>query len=64
MLDNQVVYKYETPYKVPFVINQCWTNGMVTLQYGAIKIGCNIRCIKTYTYNKNVKDVTPETNDL
>ena len=26
-------------YKVPFMINQCFTNGMVTLQGGEIKLG-------------------------
>ena len=35
MLNNQTAYKYETPYKGPFAIKQSWTNGVVTLQYGA-----------------------------
>ena len=39
MHDNHAGYKYETPYNVPFVITQCWTNGTVTLQCGAIKLG-------------------------
>ena len=38
MLTNQNEYKYETPYKCPFVITQCFTNGTVTLQCGAIKL--------------------------
>ena len=31
MLTNNAAYKYETPYKGPFVITQCCTNGTVTL---------------------------------
>ena len=41
MLDNHAAYKYETPYKRPFVITQWWTNGTFTLQCGAIKIRYN-----------------------
>ena len=37
MLTNNAAYKYETPYTGIFVITQCWTNGTVTLQYGATK---------------------------
>ena len=32
MLANNALYKYEAPYKIPFVIMQCWTNVTVTLQ--------------------------------
>ena len=32
MLTNHTAYKYETPYKGPFVITQCFTNGTVHLQ--------------------------------
>ena len=32
MIENHTAYKYETLYKVPFVITQCWTNRAVTLQ--------------------------------
>ena len=39
MLANNTAYKYETTYKVPFVITQCWTNGTVTLQCSEIKLG-------------------------
>ena len=39
MLNNNAAYKYENPYKVPFVINQCWTNCTVTLKCGTTKIG-------------------------
>ena len=45
------------PYKVLFHITQCWTNGMVILQCGAIKFSHNICCIKTYKYDTNVKDI-------
>ena len=31
MLTNHTEYKYETPYRGPFVITQCFTNGMVNL---------------------------------
>ena len=31
MLLNHTAYKYETPYKVPFVITQCFINGGVTI---------------------------------
>ena len=54
MLDNNSACKYETPYKVPFFITQCWTNGMVTLRCGAIKIGYNICRIKPNTSDTNV----------
>ena len=46
MLNNNSALKYETPYKVPFDITQCWTNGMVTLKYGVTKIRYNICLIK------------------
>ena len=35
MLNKHTVYKYETPYTVPFVITQCFTNGTANFQYGA-----------------------------
>ena len=60
MLNNSAAYKYETPYKGPFVITQCWTNGTITLQCDAIKIRHNIHQIKPYTSDKNVKDINPE----
>ena len=43
--NNHTAYKYETPYKGPFVITQCFTNGMVMLQYGAIQITYNMHWI-------------------
>ena len=39
MLDNYDVLKYEAPYKGPFVITQCWKNGMVKVQFSATKMG-------------------------
>ena len=59
MLNNNTTYKYETMQNSPFAITQCWTNGMVTLQYGAIKIEYNIRRIQPYTYDTNIEDITP-----
>ena len=29
ILTNHPAYKYETPYKGPFVVTQCFTNGIV-----------------------------------
>ena len=49
MITNHTAYKYETPYKCPSVITQCFTNGTVTLQYGPTKIRYNIRQIKSDT---------------
>ena len=55
IINNNDAYKYETPYKVLFLIEQCWTNGMVTLQCGAIKIRYNIRRINPYKFDTNVE---------
>ena len=57
MLNNNSAYKYETTYKVSFVITQCWTNGTVLLHCGAIKIRYNICFIKPYTSDTNVEDI-------
>ena len=38
MLTNNYAFKYKTPYKGPFVINQCWANVAVTLQCGLKKV--------------------------
>ena len=62
MIDNYAAYKYETPYKGPFLITQCWTNGMATVQYGEAKIRYTIQCIKPYTYDKTLKILTPKLN--
>ena len=57
MLDNHSGYGYETPYKGPFLITQCCTNDMVTLQYGATKIRYNTCRIKPHTSDTNVEDI-------
>ena len=56
MLTNHIAYKYETPYRAPFLITQCLTNGTVNLQYSATKIKYNIRCIKPYKSDTKVED--------
>ena len=60
MLNNHAAYKYETPYKGPFVITHCFANGMVKLQCGAINIRYNICCINPYKSDTNVEDINPE----
>ena len=57
MLNNHAAYKYETSFKVPFVISQCFTNGVVNLQYGLIQIRHNIRLINPYKYDTNFEDI-------
>ena len=54
MLTNHNVYKYETLYKCPFVITQCFNNGTVNLQYGVVQIKYNIRGIKPYKSDTKV----------
>ena len=63
MLNNHAEHNYETSYKFPFVITQYWTNGMVTLQYGATKNRYNIRCINPHKYYANVEDINPEADN-
>ena len=55
MLNNNAVLRYEIPYKCPFEITKCWTNGTITLQYGASKIRYNI-----LRMNLNVGDINFE----
>ena len=50
----------ETPYKVPFLIKPCWTNGTVTLQCGPRQIKHNIRCINPYKSGTKVEHINPE----
>ena len=57
MLNNNTDFRYETPYTNPFEITQCYTNGTVTLQYGAEKSKCIIYHIKTCTSDTNVEDI-------
>ena len=56
MLTNHTAYKYETPYKVTFVITQCFTNGTITLQCGATQVKYNIRRINPYKLDTEVED--------
>ena len=42
MINNHAAKKYKPPYKVQFVITQCWANGTVTLQCGPTKIRHNM----------------------
>ena len=58
MLTDNAAYKYEMPYNGPFLITQCWTNGMVTLQCGLIQIRDNILQNNTYTYDTSVEVIT------
>ena len=55
MLTNHTTYKYETTFKGPFVITQCFTNGMVKLQYGATQIKHNIRLIDPFKLDTKVE---------
>ena len=56
MLPNHTEYKYETPYKGPFMITQCFTYSRVKLQYGTTKNRYNIRQIKPYKLDTKVED--------
>ena len=57
MIYNHAAYKYETPYKGPCVITQCWSNGTVTLRCDATNIWYNICHTKTYTSDIAVEDI-------
>ena len=50
----------QNPYKGPFGITHCGTNGPVTLQYVLTKISNNSRWIKLYTSDTNIEDITTE----
>ena len=56
MLTNHIAYKYETPYRAPFLITQCLTNGTVNLKYGMAGVRYNIRRIKPYKLDTKVED--------
>ena len=60
ILTNHDAYKYGTPYKSPFVITRCFTNGTVNLKYGPIKIKYNIHRIKPYKSDTNVEYINPK----
>ena len=55
-LDINDACKYETLYKGQFVMKQCCTNGNVSLQGGAIKLGYNIRHIKPHKSDTHIED--------
>ena len=63
MLLNHTAYIYETPYKGTFVRTQCFTNGTVMLQCGAIQITNNIHCIKSYKPDTKVEYFNPKNID-
>ena len=44
------------PYKGPFLIKQCFTNGTVNSQYGLTEIGYNICRINPYKSDTKVED--------
>ena len=52
-------YKFETPNTGPFIITQCFTNGMVNLQYGPKKIRYIICLVNQYKSDTNVEDNNP-----
>ena len=56
ILNKHTVYKLKTPYMVPFVITQCFTNGTLNLQCDAIQIKSNIRRINPYKLDTIVED--------
>ena len=56
MLTKHTAYKYETPYRRPFLITQCFTNGTVSLQCGTTEIRHNMRWIKPYKSDTKVDD--------
>ena len=56
MLTNHTSNKYEIPYNRPFVIRQCFTNGMVKLKCGTTQIMYNISRIKPYKSDTKVDD--------
>ena len=56
MLNKHTAYKYETPYKGPFVITRFFTNATVNLQCGATKIKYNICRLKPYKLDTKVED--------
>ena len=58
ILNYSAAYKYETPYKGPFVIMRCFNNGAVKLKYGATKSRYNIRLINPYKSDTNVKYIS------
>ena len=58
MLTNKSEYKYETPYKSPFVITQCFINVMVNLKCGPTKNRYNICRINPYKSDTKVENIS------
>ena len=63
MINNYAAYKYENPYKGPFVITKCWNNGTVTLTFIVIKNRYNMRHIKPQTSDTNIEDINLGNSD-
>ena len=56
MLTKHNSSKYGMPYRVPFLITHCFTNGTVKLQNGATQIMYNIHHINPYKLDTKVED--------
>ena len=54
MITNYTAYKYETPYKVHFLLKQCVFNSTVNLRCGMVQMKYNIRRINPYKYDTKV----------
>ena len=48
LFHNKKANKHEAPYVGPYTITQVWTNGNVTIRWGAVVERINIRWIKPY----------------
>ena len=60
IITNHAAHKYKTPYKGPFCITSCFTNGTVSIKYGLIQIRHNIRHIKPYKTDAKIEDINPK----
>ena len=60
MLNKHTAYKYEIPYRGPFVITRYFTNVTVKLQCGVIQNRYNIHQIKPYKSDTNVEYIKTE----
>ena len=56
MLNKHTAYKYETTYMDPFVITQCFTNGMVKFKNGVTQFRYNTRSFNPYKSDAKVED--------
>ena len=55
MINNHAAYNYETTYRGPFVITQCWNNGTIKLQCHETRIRYSICRMKPHTSDKNIE---------